>query len=137
MEELRYSERPAIDLDDGVRSELAEADRRFCDAVGQGDFERAARDVYTRDAIILPPGADIVRGRDDIVDFWREAAQQLGLEKVELATVELTPAGDHIHQIGRAVLTAGGQEVEGKYTVLWRQEDGRWKWHVDCWNLNA
>jgi len=28
-------------------------------------------------------------------------------------------------------------EMEAKYVVYWRQEDGRWKWHVDIWNANA
>ena len=137
MQELRYSESSGAGIDDSLRAEIGEADRRFCEAIGSGDVEGAARDIYTRDAVILPPGADIVRGRDEIIAFWRDAGSQLGLEAVELTTVELTKAGDYVHQIGRATLTAGGQKIEGKYTVLWKQEDGRWKWHVDCWNLNA
>jgi ketosteroid isomerase-like protein len=28
-------------------------------------------------------------------------------------------------------------QMEVKYVVYWRQEDGRWKWHVDIWNMNA
>jgi len=27
--------------------------------------------------------------------------------------------------------------LEVKYVVYWRQEDGRWKWHVDIWNPNS
>lgn len=127
----------AGDVGSQVRSEIESADRRFCEAVGQGDVEGAARGVYTQDAVILPPGADMVRGREAIVDFWRGAAEALGVQAVELSTVELCRAGDFVHQIGRARLTLGGQQVDGKYTVLWKQEDGRWKWHVDCWNLDA
>jgi hypothetical protein len=27
--------------------------------------------------------------------------------------------------------------MEVKYVVYWREEDGRWQWHVDIWNPNA
>ena len=48
------------------------------------------------------------------------------------------PAGDGIVEIGRATLTLEGEpQMEVKYVVYWRQEDGRWKWHVDIWNQNS
>ena len=120
-----------------ARQEIGDADRAFGEAIARGDVEGAARNVYTQDATILPPGAEMIRGRDNIVAFWRDAAAQLGLEKAELTTVELVAAGAFIHEVGRAVLILRGQAVEGKYTVLRKQEGGRWKWHVDCWNMNA
>ena len=125
------------EVESALRARIEAADRAFCGAIGRGDVEGAARQVYTSDAIILPPGAGMVRGRDEIVRFWTDAAAALSLEQVELSTVELWRAGDFVHQVGRAVLTLGDQRVEGKYTVLWKEEDGRWKWHVDCWNLDA
>lgn len=137
MQELRHASRSQAAVDDNIRSEIEQADRRFGEAIARGDAEGAAREVYSEDAVILPPGADIVRGRDDIVGFWRDAASALKLERADLTTVELHRAGDFVHQIGRASLVLGGQEVHGKYTVLWKQEGGRWKWHVDCWNLNS
>lgn len=136
MQELRYASQESA-VDEDIRSEIEEADRRFGEAIARGDAEGAAREVYTEDAIILPPGADIVRGRDEIVAFWRDAARDLNLERADLSTVELRQAGDFVHQIGRAFLVLGGQEVQGKYTMLWKREDGRWKWHVDCWNTNS
>lgn len=137
MQYVRNEHRNDAQSVDQVRSQIEQADRRFCEAIGNGDAEGAASNVYTADATILPPGAPIVRGRDAIVSFWRGAAKELNLQQVQLSTVELTQAGDYVHQIGRAVLTLGGEQVEGKYTVLWKQEDGQWKWHVDCWNLDS
>ena len=57
-------------------------------------------------------------------------------------SVEVTLAGDGAVEIGRALLTVqpDGQpaaEVEVKYVVYWRHEDGAWKWHVDIRNPNA
>lgn len=134
MEDLRNEGARSMDQ---LRCEIERADRGFCEAIGNGDAEGAASNVYTADATILPPGVPIVSGRDAIVSFWRDAAKELNLQQVRLSTVELTAAGDYVHQIGRAVLTLGGAQVEGKYTMLWKQEDGQWKWHVDCWNLNS
>lgn len=94
--------------------------------------------VYTADARILPPGAPMVSGRDGIKQFWSNAVQGLDAKSALLSSVDVMPAGDGVVEIGTAVLTAGsGARMEAKYVVYWRQEDGRWKWHVDIWNLNA
>jgi len=49
------------------------------------------------------------------------------------------PTGDGVVEIGQATLSIQpeGQppsELVVKYVVYWRQEDGKWKWHVDIWN---
>lgn len=122
-------------VSDEIRGAVAQADQRFSALIGRGDAAAAAKGVYTRDASILPPGAKMIRGRDAIVEFWRAAVEQ-GLEAAELETVELRVAGEFIHQIGRALLTVQNQPVPAKYAVLWKQEDGQWKWHVDVWNTD-
>ncbi len=101
----------------------------------------ALDDVYTSDARILPPGAPMVTGRDGIKAFWGDVIQTLNASSALLLSVDVIPAGDGAVEIGRATLTAGPQgattQMEVKYVVYWRQEDGRWKWHVDIWNPNA
>jgi ketosteroid isomerase-like protein len=114
---------------------IAEANRRF-EATFASDPARAAREVYTRDARVMPPGATTVLGRDAAEQFWAGAAAQMGIKEVALQTVELQPHGDEAYEIGRAVLTlAAGQQATAKYVVIWRREDGRWQWHVDIWNM--
>ncbi len=121
---------------DRLRAGTAETNRRFEAALAAGDAARAAREVYTADARVMPPGATTVIGRDAAEQFWTGAAAQLGVTRVALETVELQPLGDGAYEVGRAVLTVGGgQQVVAKYVVLWREEDGRWRWHVDIWNL--
>ena len=51
----------------------------------------------------------------------------------------LFPPGDGFIEIGKATLTMApsgesSQQIEVKYVVFWRNEDGRWRWHVDIWN---
>jgi len=122
----------------GLRRGIDESNRRFEKAFNGGDPAAAAQAVYTRNARILPPGAPMVEGRDAIAQFWTGAAKQLNVQRVELSTVDLQPLGDGAYEIGRATLTlAGGQSAVAKYVVIWRQEDGRWRWHVDIWNMEA
>jgi ketosteroid isomerase-like protein len=102
----------------------------------------ALDDVYTADARILPPGAPMVSGREAIRQFWAGVIESLNGQTAVLTSIDVMPAGDGVVEIGAAVLTAEppGQApatMEVKYVVYWREEDGRWKWHVDIWNANA
>ena len=101
----------------------------------------ALDDIYTSDARILPPGAPMVSGREAIKAFWGNAIESLKATSAVLESVDVMPAGDGVVEIGRATLTAAPQgsamQMEAKYVVYWRQEDGRWKWHVDIWNANV
>jgi ketosteroid isomerase-like protein len=93
--------------------------------------------VYTANARILPPGAQMIQGRSQIKAFWRQAIKDLDLKSATLSTVDAEAAGDGVIEIGRADLTVGdGQIVAVKYVVHWKKEGDRWKWHVDIWNLN-
>jgi ketosteroid isomerase-like protein len=111
------------------------------EVIGKRNFA-ALDQVYTRDARILPPGAPLVSGRPAIKEFWSNLVQGANAKSVALTSVDVMPAGDGIVEIGRADLTMEpeGQGVtrsEAKYVVYWRQEDGRWKWHVDIWNQTS
>jgi ketosteroid isomerase-like protein len=102
----------------------------------------ALDDVYTADARILPPGAPMISGREPIRKFWSDLIQSTNAKGAVLTSVDLMPAGDGIVEIGRATITIepegqSASQLDVKYVVLWRQENGRWKWHVDIWNQNA
>jgi ketosteroid isomerase-like protein len=96
-----------------VQQSVETANRRFEEAFNRGDAAGAARGVYTHDARILPPGADLIEGRDNIIEFWKAAAEQV--RRVQLSQLELRTAGDTAQEIGRATLTlADGTEVAGE-----------------------
>jgi ketosteroid isomerase-like protein len=102
----------------------------------------ALDDIYTSDARIPPPGAPMISGRAAIKKFWSDLIQSANAKSAVLSTEDVMPAGDGLVEIGRAILSIEppGQsrtEVEVKYVVFWRLEDGRWKWHVDIWNQNG
>ncbi len=84
----------------------------------------------------------MISGREAIKGFWSDLIRSVNAKSAALASVDVMPAGDGAVEIGRATLkiVPEGQaatDLEVKYVVYWRQEDGRWKWHVDIWNLNS
>lgn len=117
---------------------MRETNALFCDSVVAKGEIAVLDKIYTAGARILPPGAAMVAGREQIKAFWKQAIAGLGVQKATLATVDTEQAGDGIIEIGKGELNlANGQVVELKYVVHWKQEGGRWKWNVDIWNLNA
>jgi ketosteroid isomerase-like protein len=106
------------------------------EVVGKQDFNSLDR-IYTRDASVLPPGAEMVTGREQVKAFWLQAITALGLRSAKLTTLAAEALGDRVFEIGRADLVVGtGDTVVVKYVVQWKQEDSEWKWHVDIWNAN-
>lgn len=127
-----------MNVPDAVLSAMRQTNDHFHhEVVAKKDASQLDR-VYTKAARLLPPGAPMITGSDAIRNFWQQAIEGMALENARLSTVEAHPLGDGIFEIGSADLTmAGGQSATVKYVVLWKQEDGDWKWDVDIWNTNA
>ncbi|WP_157898671.1 YybH family protein [Luteitalea pratensis] len=124
--------------DSAARAAIDATNRRFEAAFNTGDPGRAAREVYTESASILPPDLPMVQGRENIAEFWVGAAAQLAVTDVRLSTVALEIHGDVAHEIGKAALTlAGGQQVAMKYCVFWLRVGDEWRWHADIWNAGV
>jgi uncharacterized protein (TIGR02246 family) len=121
-----------------IRAKIDAANKAFLDAFNRGDIA-AAMGVYTEDATILPPNADMMKGKAAITAFW-QGARDMGVKEAKLETVELTPMGDETAcEIGKYVLKIHPEEGEaftdhGKYMMIWKLVDGSWKWDSDAWN---
>ena len=105
------------------------------EVVGHRNVDALDR-VYTQNARILPPGAEMISGRENIKNFWQSAMNTTGIKAVKLQTIDFEPLGEAGFEIGRARLefAAGTEPVDVKYVVLWKREGGAWKWHVDMWS---
>jgi uncharacterized protein (TIGR02246 family) len=109
-------------------------------AFNAGDGKGVA-DLYTEDAVLLPPGAARVDGKAAIGTFWQGAIDS-GLTDADLETLEVVEAGDLAVEVGTVGLSAptsdgGSAAVTGKYIVVWqRGDDGTWRLHRDIWNMN-
>ena len=58
----------------------------FAEAFNRGDTASMAT-MYTEDAYLLPPQADIMRGRAAIQQFWQAASEQIGDMKLTIVVV--------------------------------------------------
>lgn len=93
------------------------------------------------DALLLPPGAPIVRGATAI----RQALQGLidqGVERLELRTERLDIAKDTAYEVGFATVhirLPDGQAIQdpGKYVVVWKRQGADWKVVVDMFNSDT
>jgi uncharacterized protein (TIGR02246 family) len=94
--------------------------------------------MYAEDAYVLPPGGDMIKGRDKITAFWSDTVQKLG--DVKLTTIDVVKLGRSAAlEIGTVSLKTKGdqsQPIEGKYAVVWRKIDGQWMLASDIWNAN-
>jgi uncharacterized protein (TIGR02246 family) len=72
------------------KSEIEKLNARFAELFNKGDTAGVAA-LYTDDAVVLPPGAGILKGKNDIEAFWKKAAETLG--EAKLTTVEVKPLG--------------------------------------------
>jgi uncharacterized protein (TIGR02246 family) len=110
---------------------------QFARAFNAGDIAAVAAH-YTENAVVLPPGAEMVMGRNAILTFWKAASEQIG--DFKLTAVDVKPLGsDAAREIGTFSLRTKGsqpQEVTGKYVVVWDKVGADWKIATDIWNTN-
>jgi ketosteroid isomerase-like protein len=127
---------------DRIRAAMATTNELFnIQVFGKRNFD-ALDNIYTANARILPPGTPMISGRQAIKEFWSNLIQSANAKSAVLASVDVLPAGDGAVEIGRATLTVqpeGGAatDMDVKYVVYWREENGLWKWDIDVWNLNS
>jgi ketosteroid isomerase-like protein len=109
----------------------------FAAAFNKGDA-KAVGAMYGDNAVVLPPGAPMVKGRKDIEAFWKGAHEQFG--DMKLTALDVAPLGANAaREIGRFTLKTKGaqpQEIVGKYVVVWHKVRGGWKLGTDIWNTD-
>jgi ketosteroid isomerase-like protein len=91
--------------------------------------------MYTEHGELFPPNEKIVEGRSAIEQFWK-AAMDAGTKSVQLKTSEVEGYGEAAVDAGTYTLTGADGRLldQGKYLVLWKRVDGKWRLHRDCWN---
>ena len=119
-----------------VRAALEAGNKEWVAAFTRGDGAGVAG-VYTTSAQVFPPQGDIVQGREAIARFWQGVIDS-GVKGVSLATLEVEVYGDMAYEVGTYNLTGdGGKALDaGKYVVVWKTEDGKWRVHRDIWNTS-
>lgn len=132
-------ENPAQTEVSATAAELGQMNRDFAAALNAKDAKAAAA-LYTEDAVLIPPGEPVVRGRPAIEAYWQGAIEAGGVRDVSVETMDALSSGSLGYETGSFVLTANGPDGEpvvdrGRYIELLRREpDGRWLSTHGIWN---
>jgi uncharacterized protein (TIGR02246 family) len=117
-----------------VRDAIAAVNHEFVTALARGDARGVAA-LYTANGQLLPTHSDFVTGPQAIQGFW-QAVIDMGIRGGTLETLELEAHGETAYEVGKYTLRGSAGELldTGKYIVVWKREEGRWKLHRDAWN---
>jgi uncharacterized protein (TIGR02246 family) len=99
---------------------------------------RAVAALYADDAILLPPDAEQVEGRERIDAFWEDFIVE-GMA-IDLTSVRAEMVGDTAYEVGRFSVTVpdARQPITGKYIWLWEGTGtGDLRITADIWNTDA
>lgn len=117
-----------------ARKEIDEANREFIDLFKRSDSAGLAN-MFTVDGKSMEPNAPSFSGRDEIRKHYSivmsEGANTLGLETTGLWGDEKMLAEEGLFTFTDK---SGKQLDKGKYIVLWKKEEGKWKLFRDCYN---
>ena len=115
---------------------IEKAKHRYLQALNDGDAATLAR-MSTEHAILLPPNAEMIEGREAIEKYWRSVFAA-GLRDVSARTVRVDEyGGDAAREIGRIRLNAPAPRdaLDGKYVIVWRKTGGNWLLDSIIWNF--
>ena len=116
-----------------LRAQIEKVDKSWEKANNAGDAA-ALTALYTKDAVIMPPGADPVSGTKAIqAMFTADVAQGA---QMALTQKDVTGFGDYALETGSFVATTkDGKHLDhGSFMTFLKKEGGSWKIYRDTWN---
>lgn len=133
---------PAVD-GAAVREAIAAKDAAFADAIVAGDVEPIVL-MYAADATLMPPGMPRVEGSQAIRETFTGMMAEMAPTAMTLSPDEVTVSatGDYAIAEGSWTLTGAAPDGsewsdQGKYLVVWKNDQGDWKMVSDMWNNDA
>jgi uncharacterized protein (TIGR02246 family) len=120
---------------DLTRDAVDAANATFVKLFRAGDA-RGVSELYTEDAQVVAPGAEVARGRAAIAAYW--AGGMKTTRGVRLETAHVESSGDLAFEDGVVHLEGSdGTKSSARYVVVWKRSGGRWLMHRDVWNTAA
>ena len=123
----------AIDSTEAAKA-VAVEQQAFMDAFKKGD-STAVADVYTGDAKVMNAGMPAAAGRDNIIKFFGRIFKN-GPLMITTKTLGVWNNTSMIVEEGKWIMANKDGEAydHGKYLILWKMENGKWKKFRDCHN---
>lgn len=116
---------------------IVENIKSFSKYYTSGDYDALAN-AYCKEATILPPGSDIIKGREAIKKRWI-LPSGVSVPYHKITPIEIKIIDNYAYDIGYyegKTIRKDKSEVswKGKYLIVWKKEDGDWKIYSDAWN---
>lgn len=126
--------KPSFDVA-AVKTTIEKTTKEFESFVRNGDAAGIAS-LYATDAKLMGPNMPEAAGRNAIQESFAGMIKTLGQISLSLHAQEISGNEEMVNEVGVFSMTdKAGKEIDkGKYIVLWKMEDGKWKLYRDCWN---
>jgi len=122
---------------DSAKAAIAASNKVFSGSFATGDSTSFAN-CYTSDACLNVTNMPRMCGTQAIIAFFN-GGRKMGLTNVALTTEEVMGGKEAVVETGKYEMFVGNNvSVEkGKFIVVWKEENGKWKMHRDIWNSDA
>jgi len=118
-----------------AKAEIEAANKEFMAFFAVGDSIGLAN-LYTQDAKLMMNDAPAISGRKNIQSAL-SGIMKSGISSANLITIDVWGMENLITEEGELSLFADETVVyQGKYIVLWKKVDGKWKLFRDIFNSN-
>lgn len=118
-----------------AKGEIVDANKEFSVLFAANDSIGLSK-LYTQDAKFMNNGAPAVTGRKNILSAI-SGIMNSGVTNINLTTIDVWGMDNLLTEEGEVSLFVEDAEVyKGKYIVLWKKVDGKWKLFRDIFNSN-
>ncbi len=119
---------------DSVKAVIVANDKVYGECFATGDSTKFVN-FYTSDACLNPPNMPRMCGPQAVTAFFN-GGYKMGVRNLKLTVEEVMGSAAAVAEIGKYEMLGdkGVSMDKGKYIVVWKQENGKWKLHRDEWN---
>lgn len=124
---------------DSAKAQITEMNKTYGDGFVKGDSSLFLNH-YTKDACVMPPQAPKLCGVEGVGGFFKAAYGMMGVRNITVMADEVTGGPTEVVEVGQYELFGDSAKTKsldkGKYIVVWKEEDGKWKMHRDIFNTS-
>lgn len=120
-----------------AKAAIAESNKTYSEGFTKGDASLFTS-KYTKDGCIMPANAPKLCGAEAIGMFFK-GAQAMGVKNIVLTTEEVMGGSEAVVETGTYELLGEANKCldKGKFIVIWKMEEGKWKMHRDIFNTSV
>lgn len=121
---------------DSVKAAIAASNKVFGASFANGD-STAFANCYSSDACINVTGMPRMCGTQALTAFFN-GGYKMGIRNIVITTEEVMGGKEAVVETGKyEIFAANNVSIDkGKFIVVWKEDNGKWKMHRDIWNTD-